>query len=91
MNYTDIINGCWELLGALFTIPSITSLLKEKKAIGISWVTVIFFLAWGLWNVFFYPVNNLMYSFVGGVILSITNIIWFILIIKYHKKKDETI
>lgn len=87
MNYTDIINGCWELAGAIATIPSIRSLWKDKKVNGISWLTVFFFSSWGLWNVYFYPVNDLIFSFIGGVVLSVMNITWVVLLIKYRKNK----
>lgn len=87
MNYTDIINGCWELAGAFSIYLSIRGLLKDKKVNGVSWLTVFFFASWGVWNVFFYPVNGLIFSFIGGVVLSIMNIRWVVLLLKYRKNK----
>ena len=87
INWSDVVNGLWELAGAIFIIPSIISILKKKVSTGITWLTQLFFLSWGLWNVFFYPYNGLNFSFVGGVVLAVTNIVWLWLIVKYRVKE----
>lgn len=86
MNYTDIVNGLWEIAGGFFILPSIINILKEKEVKGINWLTPTFFLCWGLWNIYFYPHNNLIFSFYGGIFLAIMNLIWVVLLIKYYKK-----
>ena len=85
MNYTDLVNGAWEIIGGLFIIPSILNTIKEKEVKGVNWLTILFFLAWGLWNIYFYPSNGLMFSFYGGIFLGVMNLIWVILLIKYNK------
>lgn len=85
MNWSDIVNGIWEFAGALFVVPSIKNILKTKVSSGITWQTQLFFLLWGLWNVFFYPYNGLTFSFIGGLVLAATNIYWLFLIKKYER------
>lgn len=89
MNYTDLINGLWEVAGGMFTIPSILDLLKTKEVKGVNWLTVMFFLVWGLWNVYFYPANDFVYSFYGGLFLAVINLIWVVLLIKYNKGNEN--
>lgn len=89
INWTDVINGIWELVGAIFIIPSIMNIIKTKVSNGITWHTQTFFLSWGLWNVFFYPYNGFTYSFIGGLVLAVVNIVWLILILKHRVKKPE--
>lgn len=86
MNWTDIVNGLWEAAGVVATIPSIRSVLKTKSSAGVKWGTILFFEAWGIWNVFFYPMNGHMVSFYGGVLLALANLVWLILLIKYRKQ-----
>jgi len=86
-NYTDIINGVFEIFGGIFIIPSILKVLKEKSVKGINWVTTLFFTCWGLWNLIFYPVQGLKMSFYGGVFLVLANLTWLVLLIYYQRKE----
>jgi len=89
MNYTDIINGGFEFLGFLFTIPSILNLYKHKEVKGVSWFTLSFFTFWSCWNVYFYTANKLSFSFIGGLFLLIVNIIWFLMVLYYSRKNKH--
>ena len=86
MNYSDLLNGIFELVGALFVIPSVKDLLKKKKVAGINWKTTGFFTLWGLWNILFYTLNGLIFSFIGGLVLAAVNIFWLTLLIKYNEQ-----
>ena len=82
----DIINGCFELLGAPFILLSIIKIAKEKKVYGISWLHAGFFTSWGFWNLFYYPHLNQWFSFAGGIAIAAVNSIWLVQLIYYNKK-----
>ena len=84
----DIVNGSFELLGAPFIFLSILKLQKEKNVKGVSWPHVMFFTAWGFWNLFYYPQLNQWVSFAGGILIVIANSIWVSQIIYYLRKEE---
>lgn len=89
MIYMDIINGSFELTGALLQLLSIKSILKHKSATGVHWAPVLFFTSWGIWNLAYYPSLEQWFSFAAGVMITITNSIWVVLIIKYRNHERQ--
>jgi tetrahydromethanopterin S-methyltransferase subunit D len=87
MNYSDLINGVFECIGGLLILISIYRLYKDKEVKGVSWVPTLFFTGWGLWNICFYFINGLLFSFIGGFIVATTSIIWLIQLVYYSRKK----
>ncbi len=87
--YTDLVNGIFEICGGLFIVPSIIKIMKEKRVHGINWITTMFFTFWGLWNLFFYPQHGLTLSFYGGVFLVLANGTWLTLLIYYQRKQSN--
>jgi hypothetical protein len=83
----DVINGIFEMCGALFIAPSIFKLHREKEVKGVSWVHASFFTAWGYWNLFYYPSLGQWLSFSGGVALVLTNTLWLAQLIYYSNRK----
>jgi len=84
MNHSDLINGIFELLAILFICNNIRTLYKDKLVKGVSVISIIFFTAWGYWNMFFYPANGLTFSFWAGCGVAITNTTW-VLQMAYYK------
>lgn len=82
----DLINGLFELAGALFIINNIRLLLLHKQVKGVSALSTLYFTSWGLWNLYYYPSLNQPWSFWGAVALSSTNAIWVGLMIYYNYK-----
>ena len=87
MNLSDFFNGCFELLGAAFTLLSVRQLLKDKEIKGMHWGPVVFFTSWSLFNLWFYPDNKLWWSFSGGVALAIVNS-WWLFLVWYYKRRN---
>ncbi len=77
----DLINGCIELLGALLLVGNCRLLYSHKAVQGVSVLTTAFFTLWGIWNLYFYPANNLWLSFVGGLCLAGANLTWVVMAI----------
>ncbi len=87
---SDQINGTIELIGALLIAYNCHLLHRHKKVQGVSVVTTGFFTAWGAWNLYFYPTNNLWMSFVGGLCLAAANFTWVLMAIYYSRKPKSS-
>ena len=83
MSIPDIINGLFELSGSIFVAASIIKTKRDKCTKGVSWITITYFSAWGYWNLFYYPHLDQWCSFVGGILIVITNTIWMCQILYY--------
>jgi hypothetical protein len=78
MSTPDMINGAFELAGALLICMSIRRLHLDGQVKGVSVIPITFFALWGLWNLFFYPHLGQWWSFWGGVAMVVTNTIWLL-------------
>lgn len=76
MNWPDLINGSFELVGAWFTWRNYVQLRRDRVLRGVYWPTSAFFAAWGLWNLVYYPALGQWFSFMGGVLLVAGNVAW---------------
>ena len=74
----DQINALWEFVGALFICLSIRKLYLDGQFKGVSVVPVTFFSLWGIWNLYFYPVNELWWSFYAGLLMVLANTTWLL-------------
>lgn len=73
---SDLINGYFELAGAVFVLFSIRKLWRDRQVRGVSWAMVAFFTAWGWWNLYFYPAMSCWFSFTGGAVLVLANSVY---------------
>lgn len=87
MNTSDLVNGLFEFVGAAMTLFSVRAILRDKEIKGFHWGPTAFFTAWSSFNLWFYPANNLWFSFVGGLAIFIVNSVWLYLVWKYHGSK----
>jgi hypothetical protein len=74
----DLINGLFEFVGALLLLLNVRRLAQDKKISGVHWGPTVFFTAWGVWNLFYYPSLDQRWSFLGGVCLVAVNLIWLL-------------
>lgn len=72
----DIINGTFEAFGSLFILNHCRVLWVTRQARGISLLSTSFFSAWGLWNIFYYPHLEQMFSFYAGLMIMAANCVW---------------
>lgn len=85
----DLINGCFESLGSLFILCSIVKLHRDKAVRGVSWITLTFFLTWGLWNLWYYPHLGQTFSFTGGCLIVLANGVYCAQLLYYGRRKLE--
>lgn len=84
---TDLINGLWELGGALLLCLNIRTLHRDKEVRGFSPWVLGFFTTWGVWNCYFYPANGLPLSFAGGALLALANLVYVGQVVYYVQVK----
>jgi len=72
----DIINGLFEGLGAILMLLNILRLHRDKLVRGVHWSPVMFWTAWGLWNLYYYSAINQPLSWRGGACLVAANAVW---------------
>lgn len=87
----DLINATFEALGGVFILGHCRAVLRDKAVAGVSITATVFFTAWGVWNLYYYPSLNQWLSFYGGVALVIANCFWVGLLIFYRKKGGEDV
>ena len=86
---SDLINGLMETVGGLFVLNHGRILYKEKSVKGVSKITLIFFICWGLFNLYFYGNLNQIYSLFGAIFMCICNIIHTSMVIYYSRKSKN--
>jgi len=85
----DIINAAFELFGAIFTWRNALQLYRDRRILGVYWPTWVFFSAWGLWNLYYYPALDQWFSFWAGVVLVIGNLAWVAMAISIQYGKAD--
>lgn len=85
----DIINGLFELIGAIMIFNNCRVVYKEKHVSGVSVLTTAFFMLWGFWNVFYYPHLGQLFSFIAAMILASGNSLYVYLLWYYKFGKGK--
>lgn len=84
MQLPDLINGTFELLAAAAVLNNCWTVWQHKQVRGVSIASTAFFLIWGLWNCFYYPHLDQFFSFAGGIAITIANVIYVALLVRYR-------
>lgn len=85
----DLVNGLFEGLGALLILRNIQALYRDKIVRGVTLAPVVFWSAWGFWNLFYYPSLDQWFSFYGGVGVMTTNTIWVCMAVYYRQAEKD--
>lgn len=86
MTAADSINGAIELVAAAMVLNHCRVLYADKCVRGVSVASVLFFFAWGLWNLYFYPALGQTLSFWGGVAVVIANAVYLGMLLRYRRR-----
>jgi hypothetical protein len=87
MSLSDFINACFEFFGSVTIWLNVRQILKDKCYNGLTLLAVLFFAAWGYWNLYYYPHLNQWLSFIAGISVTIANTTWFCLMLYYGRGK----
>lgn len=83
----DVLNGVFEFIGSIFTWMNVRQVVKDKGHRGIYVPAIVFFMSWGLWNLFYYPYLGQLISFAGGLSLVVANMVWVFCLLYFGKKE----
>jgi len=79
----DFINGLFEFAGGVFILNHARVLYGHKQVRGVSILSTAFFFAWGLWNLFYYPHLDQLWSLAGGCVIVAANSVWVAMLLYY--------
>jgi hypothetical protein len=80
----DIGNAIFEGFGAFFIWKSVFALWKDREIKGVYWPAWIFYSAWGVWNLWYYPAIGQIFSFLAGIAVVTGNIAWVTLAVRFR-------
>lgn len=80
----DALNACFEFGGAIAVWLSVVALYKAKQWEGLSPWNMVFFNAWGVWNLYFYSHFEHWWSMLGGMCLQASNLTYLYLLWRYR-------
>ena len=84
----DQINSGFIFIAALFYVLNLFKLIKDKDVKGISKLSIVFFSLWNIWTLFFFlMVTEFWWTITAYIIVSVLNVTYIILMIKYGIKK----
>ncbi len=84
----DAINALLETAGGFFVLGHCRAVWRDREVKGVSIISVVFFLLWGAWNLYYYPSLGQWLSFAGGIFLALANVLWVGLMI-YFRHGDK--
>jgi len=82
----DTVNGFFQLGGAVLEAYDVFLIRRDKMARGVHWSTVLFFVTWNLWSLYYYYQLAQWLSFAGDCVLSVASIWWLELLVKYRRR-----
>jgi len=69
----DTINAVFEALGSVAVWANVFAIIKDKGYAGTRIPMMLFFSAWGFWNLWYYPHLGQSLSFYASVLLTTGN------------------
>ena len=85
----DLVNGLFELVGAMFLFVNVYYLHRDKKLHGVHWSPTVFFALWSVWSLYFYAGLEQWFSFYAGILLVIADTTWLGQVLYYYYKEEE--
>jgi hypothetical protein len=79
----DLFNGLFEAIGGLMLWKNVAAIYRDKCVKGVYVPATIFFMAWGVWNLWYYPSLGQWFSFSGGLVIVSANLVWVVLALYY--------
>lgn len=89
MQLPDIINGLFETLASISILNHCRVVRNSGQAHGSSLLSTMFFMVWGMWNIWYYPQLGQVFSFWAGIAVLGANLFWVCTIwnIRRHEVK----
>lgn len=84
MTTPDLTNAAFEFFGGFAIWRHVRRLRIDKQIRGADTWATVFFAAWGVWNLFYYPHLGQWASFFAGLNVVAANTAWVILMWRYR-------
>lgn len=81
----DAANALLETLGGFFVLGHCRAVWRDRQVKGVSVISTVFFLVWGVWNLYYYPSLGQWLSLAGGIFLTLANLLWVSLLIYFSR------
>lgn len=81
--YWDMGNAFFELIGSVLVWLNVRQLHRDKEVKGYDWRVTVFWTAWGIFNLGFYPYLGLWLSLIGGISIVVANAVWVYMVLHY--------
>jgi len=85
----DAINALFQVLGAFIVLLNVYRVYRDKIVRGVDWRVTAFFVAWGLWNMYYWPHLGQWLSFWAGVAMTLSNLVYLGLMLFYITTEDD--
>jgi hypothetical protein len=82
----DLLNAAFEAGGAVLLWLNVRRLLADGQVKGVSVWPVVFYSAWGYWNLFYYPAVGQTLSAIAGIGVALANTVWVILALRIARR-----
>lgn len=81
----DLINAGFEGLAALMVADHCRALLRDRTVRGVSLLAVLFFTAWGAWNLHYYPSLGQSASGACALLVTLANTTYLLLALRFRR------
>lgn len=88
MNYPDLINAGFQLLGGYAVFLHCRRLWGDKLVRGVSIPATCFFTVWGLWNLVYFWALDQWWSVLGSMSITSMNLIYFGMMIVFWRREN---
>lgn len=83
----DHINALFEFGGACAIALSVRRIARDKTIKGMHWAPIAFFTSWGIFNIFYYPAIDQIWSFRAGMLVTMVNLVYLSAIVRYWPRR----
>lgn len=85
--WPDLVNGLFEFSAGMMIWLNVRALRRDKQIRGVSFLPVILFTTWGIWNLYFYAHLDQWCSWFGGISIVVANAVWLFHVWMYRDYK----
>jgi hypothetical protein len=86
MTLADFTNGAFEAGAGAAQLVNCHALYRDKVVRGVNWKVTLFFIAWGFWNLYYYPSLDQVASLIGGLLIVSANVLWVLMYLHYRNR-----
>ena len=90
MNVADLCKGLFELGAGGVILLNVRQVLRDRSVWGVHWWPSAYFVMEGIYNGFYFPLLGQWLAFCGNAGVTLANVWYVALLIRYSRKKDPS-